>query len=309
MTNTGTPATSSPRRASSLRREEAFWGFMLMLPSTIGIIVFALVPIAGSLGVSFTDWGGLSAPNWIGLENYQEAMQDEKAINSIIRTLIFTIMAVPLGLVASLAIATLIHNLIEDRSKTIFRTLYYLPMVTIGVATALLWRVLFTGQSPINAPWLLLGLDPPAWLSDPNLVLVAVAIYSVWQGAGSSIILFLAALANVPKELYEAAQLDGARGWDLFRHITVPNISPTIFLVLILSLIGGLQVFDAVLVMPTPGGGPGESSTTIALYIYKVAFKFFKMGYATSLAWLLSGALILLMFWQWRLQRAWVHYD
>ena len=309
MTSTTAPTVARPRKASSLRREEAFWGFMLMLPSTLGIIVFAIVPILGSLGVSFTDWGGLSKPNWIGFENYQEAIQDEKAINSIIRTLIFTVIAVPLGVIASLGIATLIHNIVSDTLKTFFRTLYYLPMVTIGVATALLWRVLFTAQSPINAPWLIFGQSAPAWLSDPNLVLFAVAIYSVWQGAGSSIILFLAALANVPKDLYEAAQLDGARGWDLFARITVPSISPTIFLVLILSLIGGLQVFDAVLVMPTPAGGPGDSSTTIALYIYKVAFKFFKMGYGTALAWLLSGALIVLMFWQWRLQRTWVHYE
>ena len=297
------------RPAPSLRREEAFWGFALMLPSTLGIVVFAIVPILGSLGVSFTDWGGLSQPNWVGLENYAEAVQDEKAIAAIGRTLVFTAIAVPLGVVASLGIAALIHNLTAPFAKTFFRTLYYLPMVTIGVATALLWRVLFTGQGPINAPWLLLGLPPPAWLSDPNLVLFAVAIYSVWQGAGSSIILFLAALANVPKELYEAAQLDGANAWEAFARITVPSISPTIFLVLILSLIAGLQVFDAVLVMPTPGGGPGDASTTIALYIYKVAFKFFKMGYGTALAWLLSGALILLMVWQWRLQRAWVHYD
>ncbi len=285
------------------------WGWILMLPSTLGIIIFAILPIVGSLGVSFTDWTALSAPNWVGLQNYQDAFQDDKAIASIIRTLVFSAMAVPLGVVASLVIAVLLHNVINDRIKTFFRVLYYLPMVTIGVATALLWKVLFSGASPLAIPFRLLGLETPAWLGDPNLVLPAVAIYSVWQGAGASIILFLAALVNVPRELYEAAQLDGARPWALFRHITVPMISPTIFLVLILSVIGGLQVFDAVLVMPTPAGGPGDSSTTIALYIYKTGFNYFKMGYATALAWLLSVMLIVLMFWQWRLQRTWVHYD
>jgi multiple sugar transport system permease protein len=309
MIVTRSSAASGRKRSPSLRREEAMWGLILMLPSTLGIVIFAILPILGSLGVSFTDWTALSKPNWIGFQNYQDAFQDDKAIASIIRTLIFSAMAVPLGVVASLVLATLIHNIISERVKTFFRVLYYLPMVTIGVATALLWKVLFSGSSPLAIPFRLLGLETPAWLGDPNLVLPAVAIYSVWQGAGASIILFLAALANVPRELYEAAQLDGARPWALFRHITAPMISPTIFLVLILSVIGGLQVFDAVLVMPTPAGGPGDSSTTIALYIYKTGFNYFKMGYATALAWLLSAMLIVLMFWQWRLQRTWVHYE
>jgi multiple sugar transport system permease protein len=309
MIGTRTSAAADRKRSPSLRREEAMWGLILMLPSTLGIVIFAILPIIGSLGVSFTDWTALSAPNWVGFQNYQDAFQDDKAIGSIIRTFVFSAMAVPLGLAASLVLAVLIHNIISDRIKTFFRVLYYLPMVTIGVATALLWKVLFSGASPLAIPFRLLGLETPGWLGDPNLVLPAVAIYSVWQGAGASIILFLAALVNVPRELYEAAQLDGARPWALFRHITVPMISPTIFLVLILSVIGGLQVFDAVLVMPTPAGGPGDSSTTIALYIYKTGFNYFKMGYATALAWLLSAMLIVLMFWQWRLQRTWVHYD
>jgi multiple sugar transport system permease protein len=305
-----TPTTTleKPRRkGSSLRREEAFWGLVLILPSTLGIMVFAILPILGSLGISFTDWGGLSAPHWVGLENFKQAIADDKAIGSIIRTLIFTAISVPMGLGVSIILASLIHNLKLGGMKTFFRTLYYLPMVTIGVATALLFSVLFASQGPINLPLKLFGLEGPAWLGSPNTVLTAISIYSVWQGAGSSIILFLAALSNVSKELYEAAQIDGARPWHMFRFITLPMISPTIFLVLILSLIGSLQVFEAVLVMTK--GGPGDSSTTIAMYIYKTGFTYFKMGYATALAWLLSLALVVLMVLQWRLQKAWVHYE
>ena len=308
---TASTATKTPEKhrtkGSSLRREEAMWGLALILPSTLGILVFAILPILGSFGISFTDWGGLSLPSWTGLENYKRALDDSKATESIGRTLIFTIISVPLGLVVAIVLASLIQNLKLEKVKTFFRTLYYLPMVTIGVATALLFKVLFTAQGPINLPLNLLGIQGPAWLDSPGTVLSAIAIYSVWQGAGSSIILFMAALANVPKELYEAAQIDGAQPIRLFWHITLPMISPTIFLILILSLIGSLQVFEAVLVMTK--GGPGDSSMTIAMYIYKTGFNYFKMGYATALAWLLSLALVVLIVLQWRLQKSWVHYE
>jgi multiple sugar transport system permease protein len=283
---------AAPRR--SLRRDEALWGWLLVLPSALGILVFAIVPILGSLGVSFTTWGGLSVPRFTGLANYARAVQDERAIQYTLQTLIFAGVAVPLGVVVSLGLATMMHNLGSTLTKSFFRTLYYLPMVTVGVATALLWQAMFIA----------LGVN---WLTVPDKVLPTVAVFSVWQGAGASVILFMAALANVPRELYEAAQLDGARGWQSFRFITLPQISPTIFLVLILSLIASLQVFEAVLFMTK--GGPGDSSTTIALYIYQSAFKYFRMGYATALSWLLALVLIALLIAQWRLQKRWVHYD
>ena len=288
-----TPA--KPTRRATLQREEALWGLLLVAPSTLVVLVFAVLPILGSLGISFTNWGGLSRPEWVGLANYEKALtNDPKALRYLIQTFVFTAVAVPLGLAVSLGIASLIHNVSSMGIKGFFRTLYYLPMVTVGVATALLWQALF-GALGVN------------WLALPNTVIPAIALFTVWQGAGASIILFLAALANVPKELYEAAQLDGARPGQLFRYITLPQISPTIFLVVILSLIGSLQVFEAILFMTR--GGPGDSSTSIALYIYKSAFTYFRMGYATALSWLLALGLIVLLVVQWRMQKRWVHYE
>lgn len=285
----------APSKGTSLRREEALWGLLLVAPSTLVVLVFALLPILGSLGISFTNWGGLSKPEWVGLANYHKALtNDPKALRYLMQTFAFTAFAVPLGIVVSLFIASLIHNLSSGAVRGFFRTLYYLPMVTVGVATALLWQALF-GALGVN------------WLALPSTVIPAVALFTVWQGAGSSIILFLAALANVPKELYEAAQLDGARPGQLFRYITLPQISPTIFLVLVLSLIGSLQVFEAILFMTK--GGPGDSSTSLAFYIYKSAFTYFRMGYATALSWLLALGLIVLLVVQWRMQRRWVHYE
>lgn len=301
-----TPARKK-RRASPMRRQETLLALLLILPSTLGILAFAVLPIAASLGISMTDWGGLSKPNFVGFQNYATALQDPRATSALSHTLIYVLLAVPTGLAISLTLAVWINNLKAGWLRTVFRTVYYLPMVTIGVAVALLWQVLLAPQGLVNLVLGWLGVNGPNWLGSPAWVLPAVAVFSVWQGSGQGIILFLASLASVPKDLYEAAQLDGAKPFEAFRYITLPMISPTIFLVLVLSLIGALQVFEAVLVLSN--GGPGDSSTTVALYIYKTAFTFFKMGYASALAWLLAVILITLMVVQWRNQSKWVNYD
>ena len=295
------------RRVSALRRQESWLAMLLILPSTLGIVVFAVLPIIASLGISLTNWGGLSTPKWVGLDNYAAALGDSRAVSSLSHTLLYVLLAVPSGVAISMLLAVLINNLKAGWLKSLFRTVYYLPMVTIGVAVALLWQVLLAPQGLVNLILGWLGIHGPNWLGSPQWVLPAVAVFSVWQGSGQGIILFLASLASVPKELYEAAQLDGARPWESFRYITLPMVSPTVFLVLVLSVIGALQVFEAVLVLSN--GGPGDSSTTVALYIYKTAFTFFKMGYASALAWLLAVILIALMVVQWRTQNRWVNYD
>ncbi|WP_412030192.1 carbohydrate ABC transporter permease [Deinococcus yunweiensis] len=304
------PVISTPprlRRASPMRRQEAWLAAALILPSTLGIVIFAVLPIAASLGISLTDWGGLSRPNFVGMQNYAAALQDTRATSAMSHTLLYVLLAVPTGVLISLTLAVWITNLKAGWLRTVFRTVYYLPMVTIGVAVALLWQVLLAPQGLVNLILGWLGVQGPNWLGSPSWVLPAVAVFSVWQGSGQGIILFLASLASVPKDLYEAAQLDGARPWEAFRYITLPMVSPTVFLVLVLSVIGALQVFEAVLVLSN--GGPGDSSTTVALYIYKTAFTFFKMGYASALAWLLAVILIALMVVQWRTQNRWVNYD
>ena len=306
---------SKPReKVSNLRQQEALLAYLLILPSTIGILVFAVFPILASMGISMTSWGGLTQPSlenfrsqFNGIENYQTALSDDRVVRSIRHTLTYVLLSVPIGIAVSLAIATLIHNLKAGWLRTFFRTTYYLPMVTIGVAVALLWQLLLNPQGLINLMLSWFGVKGPAWLASPEWVLPAIALFSVWQGSGTSVILFLTALSNVRKELYEAAQLDGATGWSAFQKITLPMISPTIFLVMVLSLISSIQVFDAVLVMTN--GGPGDSSTTIAVYIYKTAFQYFKYGYSAALAWILAIFLIVLTLLQWRMQRQWVNYD
>lgn len=302
-------AVSASRRpkVSAMRRQESWLALLLILPSTLGIVMFAILPIIASLGISLTNWGGLSRPKFVGLDNYATALSDNRAISSLSHTLLYVLLAVPTGVAISMLLAVLINNLKAGWLRSVFRTVYYLPMVTIGVAVALLWQVLLAPQGLVNLILGWLGIHGPNWLGSPDWVLPAVAVFSVWQGSGQGIILFLASLASVPKELYEAAALDGAKPFESFRFITLPMVSPTVFLVLVLSVIGALQVFEAVLVLSN--GGPGDSSTTVALYIYKTAFSFFKMGYASALAWMLSVILIVLLVVQWRNQSKWVNYD
>lgn len=305
------PAPASPKAKASMsrmHRDEARLAYLLMLPSTLGILIFGILPIFASLGISFTNWGGLSMPQWVGTDSYQKVLTDIRSQHSFLVTLKYTLLSVPVGVAFSLGLAVLIHNLTNTWLSGIFRTVYYLPMVTIGVAVALLWTVLLQPDGLINLVLQhLFGIKGPNWLADANWVLPAVALFSIWQGAGQSVILFLASLAAVPKDLYEAAQLDGASGLQAFRRITLPMISPTLFLVLVLSLISSLQVFDAVLVLSR--GGPGDASTSTALHIYRLGFKYFKFGEAAALAWVLTAVLAVLLIVQWRSQNRWVNYD
>lgn len=264
-----------------------FLGFFLSLPSTLVVAVFALVPVGASLLLSFASWSGLSRPEWVGWENYQALLQDARFHRYLRQTLAYALFAVPLGVLVPLALALAIHNL-KGLWGQVFRLVFYLPLVTGVVATALLAQAL-------------IGLFPFNPLNRPETVLPTLAVFSTWQGMGSAVLLYLAGLSRLPRELYEAAAVDGAGPWASFRHITLPGLLPVVSLVAVLSTIASVQLFEAVLFMTR--GGPGDASTTLALYIYTTAFRYFRMGYATALAWVLALGLFLLVWLQRRLER------
>jgi ABC-type sugar transport system permease subunit len=257
------------------------------MPSTLVVAVFALLPVGASLLISFTDWRGLGQPAWVGLANYWALLEDARFHRYLRQTLVYAALAVPLGVVLPLAIALALRNLVGPWNL-IFRVVFYLPVVTGVVATALLFQAL-------------IGLFPFNPLARPETVLPALAAFSAWQGMGGAILLYLAGLARIPRELYEAAALDGAGPWQSFRFVTLPQILPVVSLVLVLSTIAAIQVFEVVLFMTR--GGPGDASTTVALYIYTNAFRYFRSGYATALAWVLALGLFLLILLQRRLER------
>ena len=209
-----TPALKRAR-VSPMRRQETLLALLLILPSTLGIVVFAVLPIVASLGISLTDWGGLSRPNFVGLQNYATALQDSRATSALSHTLIYVLLAVPTGVAISMTLAVWINNLRAGWLRAVFRTVYYLPMVTIGVAVALLWQVLLAPQGLVNLILGWLGVHGPNWLGSPQWVLPAVAVFSVWQGAGQGMILFLAALAG-------SVPLVGGAAWLLGRRLSRP---------------------------------------------------------------------------------------
>jgi ABC-type sugar transport system permease subunit len=262
-------------------------GFLLAFPSSLVVLVFALVPMAVSLYLSFTSWTGLGGAEWVGWENYRRLLGDARFQRYLLHTLTYALFAVPLGVVFPLLVALAIHNLTGIWAG-VFRTLYYLPLVTGVVATALLVQAL-------------VGLFPKNPLARPETVLPALAVFSVWQGMGSAILLYLAGLSRLPRELYEAAAVDGAGPWASFRHVTLPGLLPVVSLVAVLSTIAAIQVFEAVVFLTR--GGPGDASTTLSLFIYQTAFRYFRMGEATAMAWLVALGLGLLVYAQRRLER------
>ncbi|TFU25148.1 sugar ABC transporter permease [Thermus tengchongensis] len=262
-------------------------GFFLAAPSTAVVAAFALVPMGLSAYLSLTSWSGLGGAEWVGLDNYRRLLEDPRFARYLRQTLTYALFAVPLGVVFPLLVALAIHNL-KGFWAGLFRVLFYLPLVTGVVATALLVQAL-------------VGLFPQNPFARPESVLPALAVFSVWQGMGSAILLYLAGLSRLPRELYEAAAVDGAGPWASFRYVTLPGLLPVTSLVLVLSTIASLQVFEAVLFLTR--GGPGDASTTLALYIYTTAFRYFRMGEATAMAWVVAAGLLLLVMLQRRLER------
>lgn len=292
------------KRVSRARLLENGYFYLFLAPWIIGFVAFQIGPILASLGLSFTEWEIISRPKFIGLENWRRVFQDPLFWQALKVTAIYTAGAVPLGLVASLALALLLNA--NVRGMALFRTICYLPSVTSGVAVALLWIWIFTPDfGLLNYALRLFGINGPRWLFDPNWVLPAFILMSLW-GVGGSMLIYLSGLQSIPTILYEAVEIDGANKWQKLRHVTVPMLTPVIFFNLIMGVIGSLQVFTSSFIMTN--GGPGYASLFYVLYLYRCAFQFFRMGYAASLAWILLIVIAALTFVLFRTS-GWVYYE
>ncbi|HEY3057721.1 MAG TPA: sugar ABC transporter permease [Chloroflexota bacterium] len=290
---------------SPLRRQEAIAGYVAVMPWILGFLIFSAGPIVMSFVLMFMRWEVLTPPAWSGLDNFDRLIHDPVVPISLWNTFIYTILAVPLHLLAALAAALLLN--VGVRGTNVYRVLIYLPSQMPVVASAILWFFIFSptyGLANGILGWI--GVAPQQWLYDVNLVKPSLVIMAVWS-LGGAMIIFLAGLQGIPDALYEAARIDGAGAWRLFRHITVPLLSPTIFFNLIIGIIGSFQVFTNVLIMTD--GGPGNSSLMFVLYIYRNAFQNFRMGYASLLAWVLFLIVLVLTVIQFRVSRSWVYYE
>jgi multiple sugar transport system permease protein len=291
---------------SRLVNSDAIAGYVLLLPTIIGLLLFSLGPVVASALLSFTSWDGLTPPVWTGTQNYSLLFSDPLFWTALRNTVEYTVGSVVPSIVLSLLLALAVNQ--KVRGVVFFRTLFFLPVISPPVAIAILWGWLYNAQYGIIDMVLNdLGIAPVQWLSEPSTALPAIMIMSIWSGLGYNMILFLAGLQGIPQELYEAARIDGANRWALFRHVTVPLLSPTTFFILILSMISAFQLFDYAYIMTS--GGPNYATLSIVLYIYQMAFQNFKMGYASALAYVLFVIIAVVTFIQFRLQRRWVHYE
>ena len=290
---------------SKLARKEAIEGYLYAIPWFIGFVVFTTGPIIASFLLSFTNWDLVRTPKWIGFGNYKTLIEDPLFWQGLKVTSIYAAFSVPLGIAGGLAIAVLMNQKIKGLS--IFRTIYYLPAVVSGVAVSLLWSWIFNPDfGVLNYLLSLVGIKGPGWIYDERWALPSLIIMSLW-GVGGGMVIYLASLQGVPTELYEAAIIDGASSWRRFWSITVPMISPVIFFQLIMGIIGSFQVFTQAYIMTN--GGPNYATLFYVLYLYQNAFQWFKMGYASALAWVLFLVILILTFVQFRIANYWVYYE
>ena len=273
------------RRWKQQSIDNFLWGLLFTFPAMIGLAWFTVYPIAASLYYSFTAYSIIGGAKWIGLANYRSLWTDQNFWISLYNTAYFVIFSVPLGIVVALALALLLNN--KVRGLAIYRTVFYLPSIVPAVASAVVWSYVFNPQyGVLNNLLRLIGVNGPGWLGSPDWSKPALIVMSTW-GVGGLMIILLAGLQDVPQELYDAARVDGATWWPRFRQVTVPFISPHLFFALVTGLIGGFQYFTQVHVLTNGSGGPARSTLVYALYLYQNAFQFFKMGYASAMAWIL----------------------
>jgi multiple sugar transport system permease protein len=314
MSDMTAPAGTKPAARGSLAERkpmpagvrEALWGFGFISPWLVGTLCLTLIPMVLSLYYSFTKYDVFSSPEWVGLANYARIASRPIFWRSLTTTLTYTAMLVPLSVGLSLLCAVLLNAPVKARA--FFRGVFFFPSLVPSVAAAYLWLWMLSPEfGLVNSALEMVGIHGPNWLGSTNTALVSIVIIALWGAIGGTMMItFLAALQSVPKELYEAAEIDGASRLVQFVAITVPLISPTIFFNLIIATIGSFTVFDIVYV--TTGGGPQYSTYTYFMHIYTTGFHSFDFGSASAMTWILTLILFVLTAIQFRLQRRWVYY-
>lgn len=287
-------------RLKKLTYRESFWVFIFLAPSILGFLVFVLYPTVDSLYLSFTKWDFINKPEFIGAANYTKMFADSTFLKVFRNTLVYTLVTVPLLIVIPLILAVALNQKIWG--MRFFRAVYFLPVIASTVAISLIWQWMFNADFGIvNFVISWFGVRGPNWLTDKHFALAAVMITSIWKNVGYNMMLFLAGLQGIPAVYYEAASLEKINGWQRFRYLTFPLLNSTTLFVTVITIINSFQVFDQVVIMT--GGGPSKHSSVLVHYIYQNAFKFYDMGYACALGWILAIFIFLLTMAQFGLSR------
>lgn len=278
---------------------------LFIAPWLITFIWFTLGPFIASIILSLTNYRFIGLPTWVGLDNYVRLFTDDpKFIRSVINTLYYTAVHVPGIMIMAFFVAILLNQ--KVKGQPIYRTAFYLPSVTAGVATAYLWILLLQPNGLVNQFLGLVGIDGPNWLTSSTWAMPALILMSFW-GLGTTMIIYLAALQGIPQHLYEAASVDGAGVIRKMWHVTVPMMTPAIFLTAVLQIIGSWQVFTQALIVTN--GGPRDSTLFILLHLYRTGFEYFQMGYASAIAWVLFVIILVFTILQFGIARRWVYYE
>lgn len=292
-------------RMSKLRRREAIDGYLFISPWIIGFILWVAGPMIASIVIAFMEWDLLSQPRWAGFNNFTSLFQDRLVLISLWNTAYYTFLGVPLELATALGMALLLNQRIRFQSA--FRTFFYIPSVMPAVANAVLWLWILNPEVGLaNSLLRLLGLPELQWLWSPVTSKPSFILMSLW-GVGNSMVIFLAGLQSIPTSLYDAAEIDGANWWQRFWAVTIPLLSPVILFNLVLGVIGSFQIFTGAYLLTN--GGPAHSTLFSVLYLYRLGFEQFRMGYASAVAWLLFLIILLCTIAQFYLSKSRVHYE
>lgn len=284
-----------------------------LLPCLTGLMLFNIIPVAGAFVLSFTDWDGLKpiamqdgVPAFVGLDNYVSILGGGEFWRVLRNTAVYIVLYIPLILIASIAAAMLLHR--PYRGVSVYRVLFYIPVLTSWVAGALIFKSILSPEyGGVNDLLNQFGIKGPGWLYDPNWAMPGVVLASIWKDMGFFALIFLGGLQGIDSSYYEAAKIDGAGPWRRFRHITLPLLSPITFFVTVICLIFSFQLFPQVMIMTD--GGPHGATQVMVERIYRYAFSYFKMGYASAFSFILFAIIFLFTWLQLKLQKKWVHYD
>ncbi len=290
------------------KHREAFVGYLFILPTYIGFTIFILYPLVESVRISFQEFSLLRGSTYIGFDNYVQMFADGRLRIAYINTVIFTLFAVFFNAGIGLILAVMLNRRLPVLMRNLYRSIFFFPVLIAHTYIAVIWRFLYQQDTGVINYYLgLFGVEAIPWLSNAHWAMAAIIILDVWKNTGFAMLVFLAGLQSIPNEYYEAAQLDGANERQLFFRITIPLLSPTIFFILVIFMIGALQVFDTIIVLTQ--GGPGDATRSVVLYVYEIAFRTFNMGYAAAVSMTLFAIILVLTALQFWISRRWVHYE
>ena len=297
----------STAKLKNAKHNEWMWGYILVAPTVIGLLILNIIPLIQTFILSFQKTGDFGSSQWAGFENYKRLFSDPAVWQATGNTLKYVLIVIPFIIIFSLLVAVLLNQKIKG--KSIYRVIYFLPMVAAPAAVAMVWKWLFNSEfGLINYLLSLIGIQGPQWVSDPNFALIAIAIVGIWSAVGYNMILLLAGLQEIPKDYYEAASIDGAGSIRQFFSVTLPLVSPSLYFVMVTSIISAFQVFDVIFMMIDKTSMAIESTQSLVYLFYQHSFTVNDKGYGSAIIMLLLAIIMVITFIQSKIKKKWVHY-